>query len=156
MIEAERTRLAAEQALDRQKIQIDLLKDQKHLLQDQRALLREIKNNTGRLVYQGGGGKGGGKPGDVEAQHGLDMVLSGPQSGYRAPIVMHGRERVTVTPEGYGGSGVTQNINITINSDNPESFRLWLNYNGGDREIANALAGVVSSEPTKLGTPMKR
>jgi len=154
LIEAERTRLAAEQSLERQKIQIDLLKDQKHLLQDQRALLREIKNNTGRLVSQGGGGSGGGKgkPGDVEAQHGLDMVMSGPLSGYRAPITMHGTERVTVTPEGHGyGNGVTiENVNFNITADSSEGFKTWLRFEGEGREIADALASVIDDEPTKF------
>jgi len=148
LIEAERTRLAAEQALDRQKIQIDLLKDQKHLLQDQRALLREIKNNTGRLVSQGGGGKGGGKPGDVEAQHGLDMVLSGPKSGYRAPIVMHGTERVQITPN--GGGGQPQTVNVHIHAWDSESVDSWLRNPSNARKFTKAMAETIQNSTTEF------
>jgi hypothetical protein len=72
------------------------------------------------------------------------------------PLMMHGTERLTVTPaDQTATNGAHQQINITINSDNPESFRRWL-LKGGDVEIGNALARAAKTKNTLLDPKISR
>ncbi len=91
---------------------------------------------------------GGGVGGGVGAQHGLDTVFTGPASGYTVPMELHGRERMQVTPIGRGGTaapGESREIHFHITSQSPEEWKNYLYYNGGAKEIRDAMiqAGLI-------------
>jgi len=46
------------------------------------------------------------------AQHGMDRFFSGPETGYTVPVEMHGRERMTITPEGGSVGGGKIEIHV--------------------------------------------
>jgi hypothetical protein len=73
----------------------------------------------------------------ISAANGVDLILSGPASGYQVPLTMHGTERMQITPASKSGTGSAykgETINITqnlhLNTLDAASTEQWLRKTG--------------------------